>query len=180
MAFMGVRISWLTLARNSLLARLAASATSLAFSSSSFWRRILLRERLQPAQHCAQLAVLAFDRSQVVEGGQGAAAGAIVADDGRGVDRQVRSPSAGLPGPRIAPSLGVPFAHGPHPGIVLEAVRGRTRPGQFAALAALQLRRPSGRRVGQRRRWPGRCAAPCPGRVRPRRRCSGCREPDPG
>ena len=30
MAFMGVRISWLTLARNSSLARLAASAASFA------------------------------------------------------------------------------------------------------------------------------------------------------
>ena len=35
MAFMGVRISWLTLARNSSLARLAASAASLAWRSSS-------------------------------------------------------------------------------------------------------------------------------------------------
>ena len=33
--FMGVRISWLMLARNSLLARLAASAASFAFFSSS-------------------------------------------------------------------------------------------------------------------------------------------------
>ena len=40
MAFIGVRISWLTLARNSLLARLAASAASLARRSASsvrFW-----------------------------------------------------------------------------------------------------------------------------------------------
>ena len=40
MAFIGVRISWLTLARNSLLARLAASAASLArrsASSACFW-----------------------------------------------------------------------------------------------------------------------------------------------
>ena len=37
--FMGVRISWLMLARNSDLARLACSAASLAASSScSFWR----------------------------------------------------------------------------------------------------------------------------------------------
>ena len=35
MAFMGVRISWLMLARNSLLARLAASAASLAARSAS-------------------------------------------------------------------------------------------------------------------------------------------------
>ena len=35
MAFMGVRISWLTLARNSSLARLAASAASLARRNSS-------------------------------------------------------------------------------------------------------------------------------------------------
>ena len=35
MAFMGVRISWLTLARNSSLARLAASAASLAWRNSS-------------------------------------------------------------------------------------------------------------------------------------------------
>ena len=35
MAFMGVRISWLTLARNSSLARLAASAASFACRSSS-------------------------------------------------------------------------------------------------------------------------------------------------
>ena len=35
MAFMGVRISWLTLARNSSLARLAASAASLACRSSA-------------------------------------------------------------------------------------------------------------------------------------------------
>ena len=35
MAFMGVRISWLTLARNSSLARLAASAASFACRNSS-------------------------------------------------------------------------------------------------------------------------------------------------
>ena len=35
MPFMGVRISWLMLARNSLLARLAASAASLARRSAS-------------------------------------------------------------------------------------------------------------------------------------------------
>ncbi|HKI35667.1 MAG TPA: hypothetical protein VKA46_27675 [Gemmataceae bacterium] len=35
MAFMGVRMSWLTLARNSSLARLAAAAASLAWRSSS-------------------------------------------------------------------------------------------------------------------------------------------------
>ena len=34
--FIGVRISWLMLARNSLLARLAASAASFAFCESSF------------------------------------------------------------------------------------------------------------------------------------------------
>ena len=34
MPFIGVRISWLMLARNSLLARLAASAASLAICSS--------------------------------------------------------------------------------------------------------------------------------------------------
>ena len=33
-AFIGVRISWLMLARNSLLARLAASASVLALASS--------------------------------------------------------------------------------------------------------------------------------------------------
>ncbi len=35
MPFIGVRISWLMLARNSLLARLADSAASLAFSNSA-------------------------------------------------------------------------------------------------------------------------------------------------
>ena len=39
MAFMAVRISWLMEARNSLLARLAASAASLARRSSSATRR---------------------------------------------------------------------------------------------------------------------------------------------
>ena len=33
--FMGVRISWLMLARNSVLARLAARAASLAFSCAT-------------------------------------------------------------------------------------------------------------------------------------------------
>ena len=39
-AFIGVRISWLTLARNSDLARLAASASSLALRSWTFCRRV--------------------------------------------------------------------------------------------------------------------------------------------
>ena len=38
MAFMGVRISWLILARNALLARLAASAASLAWANSALVR----------------------------------------------------------------------------------------------------------------------------------------------
>ena len=36
MAFIGVRISWLMLARKSLLASLASSAVRVAFSSSSW------------------------------------------------------------------------------------------------------------------------------------------------
>ena len=40
-AFIGVRISWLMLARNSLLALLAASATRRACRSASAWRRSL-------------------------------------------------------------------------------------------------------------------------------------------
>ena len=44
MPFIGVRISWLMLARNSLLARLAASAASLASrSSASLARSSLVR-----------------------------------------------------------------------------------------------------------------------------------------
>ena len=39
MPFIGVRISWLMFARNSLFARFAASAASLAFASSS-WPRL--------------------------------------------------------------------------------------------------------------------------------------------
>ena len=38
MAFIVVRISWLIVARNALLARLAASAASLTFASSASWR----------------------------------------------------------------------------------------------------------------------------------------------
>ena len=46
MPFMGVRISWLMLARNSLLARLAASASSLAcFSCASASFRSLMSRR---------------------------------------------------------------------------------------------------------------------------------------
>ena len=46
MPFIGVRISWLMLARNSLLARLAASAASFAFCSSAcaFLRSVTSRE----------------------------------------------------------------------------------------------------------------------------------------
>jgi hypothetical protein len=38
MAFIGVRISWLMLARKALLARLAASAASLAWASAAWLR----------------------------------------------------------------------------------------------------------------------------------------------
>ncbi len=42
-AFMGVRISWLMLERNSLFALVALTASSLAFSSSSIWRLVALK-----------------------------------------------------------------------------------------------------------------------------------------
>ena len=46
MPFMGVRISWLMLARNSLLVRVAASAASLAsrIASSARFRAVMSRE----------------------------------------------------------------------------------------------------------------------------------------
>ena len=51
MAFSGVRISWLMLARNSLLPRLAISAASLAFCrwTSACWRSVLSRLNLRAA-----------------------------------------------------------------------------------------------------------------------------------
>ena len=54
MPFIGVRISWLMLARNSLLARLAASAASLARCSSS-WRALDLGD-VRPQAHDAAVA----------------------------------------------------------------------------------------------------------------------------
>ena len=48
MPFIGVRISWLMLARNSLLARLAASAASLARRSSSSARLRSVMSRMMP------------------------------------------------------------------------------------------------------------------------------------
>lgn len=45
MAFMGVRMSWLMLERNSLLARLARSASLWAFSTAASWRRDMRRYR---------------------------------------------------------------------------------------------------------------------------------------
>ena len=45
MAFMGVRMSWLILERNSLLARLARSASRWAFSTAASWRRDMRRYR---------------------------------------------------------------------------------------------------------------------------------------
>ena len=54
MPFIGVRISWLMLARNSLLARLASSAMRLAASSSDVRSRTL---RSRSARHHLQLAV---------------------------------------------------------------------------------------------------------------------------
>ena len=51
MPFIGVRISWLMLARNSLLARLACSAASFAFCSSSSARlRSVISEKM-PSAH---------------------------------------------------------------------------------------------------------------------------------
>lgn len=49
--FIGVRISWLMFARNSLLATLAASAASLAFRSSSSVCFCSVMSRFVPTTH---------------------------------------------------------------------------------------------------------------------------------
>ena len=112
MPFIGVRISWLMLARNSLLARLAASATSLAFSSSSFWRADLAVRAPRRARSRPQLRVLAFHRREVVKGGQRAAAGTVVRDDGRGVDRHVAQAAPLRLQAEDRPHLGAALADG--------------------------------------------------------------------
>ncbi len=65
MPFMGVRISWLMLARNSLLARLAPSAASLADSSSAIRRLQLRRPFLDPPLQAA-LSVQIADLRDVI------------------------------------------------------------------------------------------------------------------
>ena len=65
MAFMGVRISWLTLARNSSLARFAASATSLARRNSVSKRFRCEMSRATEMREALQQKNFAMGLSQV-------------------------------------------------------------------------------------------------------------------